>query len=833
LEKKAASMIMLTLLFGSMFLSAIMFVECETSGPDLDVFLTTAEKEILFSDDGRGHLSSGNSTVLNATVTNRGDDNASNVILQLLINGNASLTATTPKLEINRTFWSAYFWTPCENGDYNLTVYAQPMDVNITNNNVTRLVRVCQDQPPIVNFTYSPPPPPPGPIKDEVVTFNASTSEDPDWGNITTYRWTFNSTSVPAEADPVTNYTFRNHGIANVTLTLYDSEGKSNSTSANMTIYARPVAIFIVTGPCYEGKTLTFDASSSHDPDGSILNYTWDFDDTNVTTVSDPVITHSYNTSRQYSVRLNVTDNDYLNGTMTQVITIGSGVPKANFSITQPPSPPYYVNENLTFDASNSTADGGTIISYFWDWNDTTTNTTSSAIINHVFTEVGVYNVTLVVTDSDNKNSTPTIKGINVILPVYMKVEPKKIVSDPGEPSFSVNITIVNVEDLKSFEFKLSWPPEWWLPPYYLLDYETYIVGEFLGDQRYPNGTERWKRNFVSEFEGYLHVNFSFTSVVPKEERNGTGTLVAIKFSVRSPGNATLDLGESILLDSLGNNISHFVEDSYFSTRKPVAYFSEDTHTPDVNRPVTFDASKSYDPDSPTNGTSHGILYYTWDFGDGNVTKVGDDEPLTPIITYKYTQKGTYYVNLTVTDDDGEQWSYKDPTQKDVGAIHNIAIINVTQVPVDCYDATISMVNITVNLKNNGNVPETFEVIIVYDGTNVINITTVTLPQGEQTQIFYVWNVTSFPKGNYTVHANATLPDDINQTDNTANTWVYLGAECDISGDGKVSLIDLVIMGRAYDSKPGDPNWNAAADLYENGHVGLEDLVWLARNYDP
>jgi parallel beta-helix repeat protein len=53
----------------------------------------------------------------------------------------------------------------------------------------------------------------------------------------------------------------------------------------------------------------------------------------------------------------------------------------------------------------------------------------------------------------------------------------------------------------------------------------------------------------------------------------------------------------------------------------------------------------------------------------------------------------------------------------------------------------------------------------------------------------------------------------------------------DVNGDGKVSLIDLVILAQAYGSKPGDPNWNAAADIDGNGKVGLTDLVILALHY--
>ncbi|NIR14818.1 MAG: PKD domain-containing protein, partial [Gammaproteobacteria bacterium] len=65
--------------------------------------------------------------------------------------------------------------------------------------------------------------------------------------------------------------------------------------------------------------------------------------------------------------------------------------------------------------------------------------------------------------------------------------------------------------------------------------------------------------------------------------------------------------------------------------------------TPIANRTVTFDASNS----TPGwNGTHHPpIVNYTWDFGNGNTTKV-----TKPEIEHTYSQAGNYTVTLTVTD---------------------------------------------------------------------------------------------------------------------------------------------------------------------------------------
>ena len=81
------------------------------------------------------------------------------------------------------------------------------------------------------------------------------------------------------------------------------------------------------------------------------------------------------------------------------------------------------------------------------------------------------------------------------------------------------------------------------------------------------------------------------------------------------------------------------LRDSYFRTyvliQYPVANFTYSAE----ESPVLFNGSSSYDPDGE-------IVSYDWDFGDGT-TGTGE-------ITYnKYCEVGTYFVTLTVTDDDG------------------------------------------------------------------------------------------------------------------------------------------------------------------------------------
>ena len=80
-----------------------------------------------------------------------------------------------------------------------------------------------------------------------------------------------------------------------------------------------PVAVF--TYSC-NGLDCAFDASGSHDPDGSIVEYTWDYG--GGISSSGMTGSHSYSADGVYSVSLTVTDNDGAIGSDLQEITISA-----------------------------------------------------------------------------------------------------------------------------------------------------------------------------------------------------------------------------------------------------------------------------------------------------------------------------------------------------------------------------------------------------------------------------------------------------------------------------------------------------------------------------
>ncbi|MEA1869155.1 MAG: phospholipase D-like domain-containing protein [Euryarchaeota archaeon] len=71
-------------------------------------------------------------------------------------------------------------------------------------------------------------------------------------------------------------------------------------------------------------QTITFDASSSTDPDGMIAGYNWNWNHgcENTTTTPHPVITHTYTIPGSYTVTLTVTGDDGATDTTSKIITV-------------------------------------------------------------------------------------------------------------------------------------------------------------------------------------------------------------------------------------------------------------------------------------------------------------------------------------------------------------------------------------------------------------------------------------------------------------------------------------------------------------------------------
>jgi len=190
----------------------------------------------------------------------------------------------------------------------------------------------------------------------------------------------------------------------------------------------------------------------------------------------------------------------------------------------------------------------------------------------------------------------------------------------------------------------------------------------------------------------------------------------------------------------------------------------------------------------------------------------------SPAITY-----GRVYVGSM----DGKMYAF--------GEIRDIAIADVATSKTGCLpkptvgQGKIATINTTV--ENRGEYTETFSVTIYADSTQ-IGLRQVTLSQGENTTLSFAWDTTGFTYGNHSLRAEiGIIPFETDTGNNVMESWIIITIPGDIDGNYNVQLADLVLLAKAYGSKPGDPNWTPNSDIDNNDVVGLSDLVILATYY--
>jgi hypothetical protein len=79
-----------------------------------------------------------------------------------------------------------------------------------------------------------------------------------------------------------------------------------------------------------------------------------------------------------------------------------------------------------------------------------------------------------------------------------------------------------------------------------------------------------------------------------------------------------------------------------FVNRPPTAVLTVNPAKARENQVVTFDGSKSADPEAAFGGS---IVGYRWDFGDGTIQNTQ-----IPVVTHKYAQRAVYTATLTTID---------------------------------------------------------------------------------------------------------------------------------------------------------------------------------------
>jgi PKD repeat protein len=241
-------------------------------------------------------------------------------------------------------------------------------------------------------------------------------------------------------------------------------------------------------------------------------------------------------------------------------------------------------------------------------------------------------------------------------------------------------------------------------------------------------------------------------------------------------------------------------------SQSPLVDFTFSPLLPGVYEQVVFDASGTV-----VRGGS--IIAYSWNLGNGTIINVAD-----PVMLQTYQTAGNFTVTLNATNTAG-YWGIMSKLVQVIPIGSPKANFTMSPAAPSCnqtltFDASDSV------LGWNGTIHPS---IVLYtwsfgDG----NTTSTTAPV-----IYHAYS----QKGNCTV--TLTVTDAGGRTDSLERTITISSVVGDLNGDGKVDMRDIAIVAKAFNTIPGDPNWNPIADLNGDGKVDMKDIAIVAKAYNP
>ncbi|MHC1578017.1 MAG: carboxypeptidase regulatory-like domain-containing protein, partial [Candidatus Methanospirareceae archaeon] len=292
----------------------------------------------------------------------------------------------------NQTNSTGYYSLPgIPNGTYNITAtpYGYCGDESLTEN--SSVVSVVQGQTTTLNFILHEG----GAIKGKVTTQDKIpiaaafvSAERTGYGYPYTYLFSYSYPFSYSYTDTTGNYTLTRLEPGTYEVTAYPPSGfgldlVSNSTSANVSAGQTTPNVSVILSPSHPpiasfsytpakpvaNQTVTFDASSSYDPDGgSLTNYEWEFGDGNGTgtNATGERATHSYGSAGNYTVNLTVTDDEGAKNSTTKTVTVsGKPTPAVPTVSIRTDKPSYKPGETMTVTIGLKNPTASSVNTYF------------------------------------------------------------------------------------------------------------------------------------------------------------------------------------------------------------------------------------------------------------------------------------------------------------------------------------------------------------------------------------------------------------------------------------------------------------------------------------
>lgn len=222
-------------------------------------------------------------------------------------------------------------------------------------------------------------------------------------GAIGSWFWDFGDGTTSNQQQPLKAFNLPGYYI--VSLTVTDTSGCSNTAAHEVSIVPMPVADFDITSPICSQAPAEF-SNLSFTLSGYIVKWDWDFGDGTISTINfpfNPGISHIYTNYGSFNVTLTVTTNEGCIAFITKTVNV-LVKPLANFTHQTA-----CLNTPAGFTDLSQSGGGGSIIGWFWDFNDPTSGVDNFATLKnpfHSFSNPGTYLVSLIVTSSTGCSDT-------------------------------------------------------------------------------------------------------------------------------------------------------------------------------------------------------------------------------------------------------------------------------------------------------------------------------------------------------------------------------------------------------------------------------------------
>lgn len=290
-------------------------------------------------------------------------------------------------------------------------VHLRAVDKSNNVENYYRNIQVNTSDKPLVSALFNVTPGMKG-MAPFQVRLDASRSQSLK-GSLVKYQWDFGDGSDLQLGESV-SHVYTNSGSYSMTLHVEDDLGNKSEITGQIEVQAVSVApqALITTTPAYKmGEALTgtlpfkvdFDASASASADNDIVKYEWDFNGDEVADEEGKKITHTFDKVGTSTVSLRIEDSKGQSGKASMQVTVQE--PGILALINAAPEEGT-IPLTVSLDGSSSSAYNGKIVSYEWDFGDSTPKTITGATISHKYTAVGTYTIKLKVVSDKNESAS-------------------------------------------------------------------------------------------------------------------------------------------------------------------------------------------------------------------------------------------------------------------------------------------------------------------------------------------------------------------------------------------------------------------------------------------